>query len=180
MEVAQKLFKEKGYSGTSMRDIAEDLGIKVSSIYNHVQSKEEILKNICISMADAFFSSIDEIKDLGVFPGEKLHLAIESHISVITSNLEAAPVFLHEWKYLTEPELSEFKALRGNYEKIFRDIIQDGIAKQSFQEVDDRFLTMMIFSSMNWIYDWYKADGKMSPRDIAETLSEFILNGINK
>lgn len=178
--VAQSLFKKKGYQATSMRDIAEELGIQASSIYSHIKSKDEILANICFSLADEFFDTLDEVQQLGVFPDERLRLAIISHVQVITGNLNAAPVFLHEWQYLKKPAINRFIGLRNKYEQIFQEIIQDGIDKQVFKEMDVHLVTLMIFSSMNWLYDWYKPNGKLSPEEIGENLYVLILNGLMK
>ena len=179
-EVAKVLFRENGFQATSMRDIANKLGIQASSIYSHIKSKDEILQNICFEMADEFFESINEVPQLGVFPDERLRLAIISHVQVITDNLNAAPVFLHEWRYLEGASLKKFKILRNEYEQVFEDIIQDGIDKQVFKELDIQLVTRMIFSSMNWLHDWYKPSGKLSPEEIGEDLYELLLKGLLK
>ena len=178
--VAQNMFREKGYKATSMRDIANAIGIEAASLYNHIKSKEQILQEICFDIAQQFFKAIENAKQADFTPEEQLRFAIKQHIFVITKNLDAAAVFLHEWRFLSEPHLSRFKAMRHDYEKEFRLIIQQGKKEGTFQDVDDKFYALTLFSALNWTYDWYKPDGKLSPNQIADQLSNFLLEGIVK
>jgi AcrR family transcriptional regulator len=113
---AQTLFRERGYSATSMRDLAEALGIEAASLYNHISSKKEILQEICFRMADEFFSAIEPIVAGTLEPKEKLRTALEAHLGVIASNADASGVFLHEWRHMGEPFLGDFKLMRRRYE----------------------------------------------------------------
>ena len=61
-EAAAHLFRDKGYSATSMRDLAEAVNLKASSLYNHISSKEEILRNICFDNAHRFISGMEEVE----------------------------------------------------------------------------------------------------------------------
>ena len=177
--VAQRLFKERGYAGTSMRDLANALGIEAPSLYNHVSSKENILQDICFDIADQFLAVIEKVEEIEQ-PEEQLRAAIRQHVFVITQNLDASAVFLNEWRYLSEPHLGNFKALRKKYENFFQGIIQNGIDQDIFRKEDTKFATVTTLSVLNWVYNWYKPRGKMKPEQIAEKLSNLLINGLRK
>jgi AcrR family transcriptional regulator len=119
LEVAAKLFKQRGYAATSMRDLAAELGIEAASLYHHIKSKEEILETICFDLASKFSNVIAEVNDIYFNAEEKLRLAIKLHIETITLNQNKSAVFLQEWRNLSEPNLSKFKMLRDQYENQF-------------------------------------------------------------
>lgn len=179
-QVAQNMFKERGYTGTSMRDLANVIGIEAASLYNHIKSKEEILQDICFDIAQQFNLSIVRVKQLTGTPDEKLTRAIHGHILVITNNLDASAVFLHEWRFLSEPHYTKFKNLRNRYDYEFRAIVQEGVDCGLFKPVDVMLFCWTFFSSVSWIYDWYKPDGKLSPEEIASELSHLFLEGIRR
>lgn len=179
-ETAALLFREKGYAATSVRDIAQVLGIEASSLYSHIKSKEEILEQICFLMASKFLDAIDEVNDIYFNAEEKLRMAIRNHVFIITENMDKAAVFLHEWRSLSEPRLSDFKKLRDAYENEFRVILQDGENEDVFAAVDKKFAVLTILSALNWIHEWYRGDGPMQPDEIATKLSDFIMSGLRK
>lgn len=174
------LFRNKGYAVTTVRDIAQVLGIEASSLYSHVKSKEEILETICFSMADKFLQGIDEVNDIYFNATEKLRMAILNHVKLLTNNRDASAVFLHDWRHLSEPRLSDFKKLRDRYENGFYQIMDDGEKEDVFDDVDKKFAVLTILASVNWVNEWYSVDGKMSPDEIATNLTQFILTGLRK
>jgi AcrR family transcriptional regulator len=178
--VATNKFREKGYRAVSMRELADHVGIEAASFYNHFDSKESILKEICFRMAHEFFNGLEEAMKAQQVPDKMLALAIKSHIRVITENTDASAVFFHDWRYMSEPYLSEFKELRVKYENIFREILRQGMNKKLFAKQDETFLVLTIFSLLNWVYEWYDPNGKFTPVQIAENLSNMILSGIRK
>ncbi len=178
-QVAQNLFRERGYMATSMRDLAGAVGVEPASLYNHFKSKAAILQTICFDLADQFFEAVDGL-DKALPPDVQLAKAIEAHIWVIAKNLDASGVFLHEWRFLDEPHLTHFKKMRYEYETRFERILHEGVQQGIFKEIDMKFYMLTLFSSMNWIYDWYKPDGKLSVNDISQQLTDLLLNGIKK
>lgn len=179
-QIAQHKFREKGYRAVSMRELADHVGIEAASFYNHFDSKESILKEICFRMADEFFKGIELVINQEKQADKMLERAIKSHIQVITANTDASAVFFHDWRYLSEPFLTEFKTLRRNYENIFRKIIKEGMNNGTFDKLDETFTVLTIFSSLNWVYEWYDPQGKFTPEQIAEHLSKLILDGMRK
>ncbi len=179
-ETAAKLFRKKGYIGTTMRDLAAELGIEAASIYHHVKSKEELLETICFDMASKFILNVKEVNDIYFNAEEKLRLAIKLHIETITLNQNKSAVFLQEWRNLNEPNLSKFKMLRDQYENQFTTIIIDGENEDIFDFVDKKFAVLSILSTINFVNEWYNPEGKMNAAEIAEKLSNFILGGLRK
>ena len=178
-EIAQQMFKEKGYPATSMRDLAKKLNIKAASLYNHIDKKEDILNDICFDIAGQFFQAIERVKKLELPPDELLTRAIIEHVKVITTNLDAAGVFLHEWRFLDKQKATFIKK-RNEYEAEFHRLVEKGIQQQIFKKIDVPFYCRALFSSLNWLYDWYKPDGKLTSDEIAENLSQLWLNGIKQ
>lgn len=177
---AASMFRSKGYSATSMRDIANELEIEAASLYHHIKSKEEILETICFGMADKFLGAINEVNDIYFNAEEKLRMAIKNHVQIITANLDQSAVFLHEWRSLSEPLLGNFKKLRHDYENGFNVIVEDGFNEDIFEPVDKKFAVLSILSSVNWIVEWYRPDGTYSPDEIATRISDFVLGGLRK
>jgi AcrR family transcriptional regulator len=175
---ARNLFRERGYSATSMRDIASTVGIEVASLYNHIDSKESMLQQICFTMAEKFLAIIPLVKHLQERPEEQLKEAIRLHVLVITSHADESAVFVHEWKHLSEPHLSAFKKMRNNYEGFYRDLIRRGEELGLFKNIHEKFVMMVLFSSINWLYDYYKPNGKLNPSQISDIITGIFLNGI--
>jgi AcrR family transcriptional regulator len=180
MQTSAKMFKQKGYASTSMRDIATEMGIEAASLYHHIKSKEEILETICFSLADKLIMGIAEVNDIYFNAEEKLRMAIKNHVQIISENIDQSAAFLHEWRSLSEPKLSEFKTLRDSYENEFKVILNDGVNEDIFDDVDQKFATLTILSTVNWINEWYNPNGKMNAEEIAKKLSDFILGGLRK
>ena len=176
--IAQNLFREKGFSASSMRDIAREAGVEPASIYSHFKSKDHILKYICFRIANEFFEAQEPVLNSMSNPVEKLKRLITEHIRVIIHNLDAATVFFMEWSYLKKPDLTEFVRMREKYEQGFRDVLREGIATGDFRMTDVNFTARLLFSVMNGVHEWYKTSGKVTPDDAAEKMSEFILDGL--
>lgn len=178
IQTAERLFSLNGYLATSMRDIAREEGMEAASLYSHIKSKDELLESICFRMADEFLKAIDEVNDIYFNAVEKLKMAVRLHVSIITRDIDASIVFLKEWRHLAEPRLSEFKRMRRKYEDGFTQILINGENENVFSAPDKKFAVLTILSALNWITEWYNPDGKMTPQEIADHLSEFIMSGL--
>jgi AcrR family transcriptional regulator len=175
---ATRMFRETGFSATSMRNISKELGIEAASLYSHIQSKEEILREICFRLAAEFFEVLRTLETSEEGPEEKLKTLINEHIKVLTRDTNASAVFLNEWRHLSEPFHSRFMDMRQKYEHAFRSILKEGIRLGKFKAADEKFMALTILSALNWTHTWYSPEGKMSPEQISDQLYSIILNGI--
>ena len=101
LAASQNVLKEKGYAATSVRDIAKALSMEPASLYSHFKSKEDILKITCFDMADKLELGIAEVNDIYFNAEEKLRIAINLHVKVLTQNLNSAMIFIRDWRNLT-------------------------------------------------------------------------------
>jgi len=180
MQAAEKLFAERGYQATSVRDIAEALNIQPGSLYAHIESKDDLLWEIVSDAANRFFQAVDPILTSDLVNAEKLRRLIAAHVQVITENLPAAGVYSTEWRHLSEDRRREFSSRRDDYERQVRELIGACIREGTFAAVDEKFATLLILSSINWIYQWYRPDGPMTPEDIARKLTDMLYNGLRR
>jgi AcrR family transcriptional regulator len=173
--IAQQLFRERGYAATSMRHLASEVGIEPASLYSHVKSKEEILHAICFDMAEAFFAAQKSVPSTLPY-GERLRKSIIAHIDVVMAHRDAATVFFHDWRYLGEKSLKEFRKLRHEYEDIFRGILKEGMQSGAFRMQDETITLYTLFSAMNWAYEWYNPARGL--KNVGEQIAEILLKGI--
>ncbi len=167
-DAAARLFRDRGYSATSMRDLANAVELKAPSIYNHFTSKEDILRQICFDNAQRFLDGLKEVEGMQAAAGEKLRALIRMHILIAMEDVTSIIAINDEWRHLSEPHLSEFIAIRRDYERRFQAIIEDGIRRNELKPIDPHLATYTIFSSMRWLYDWYKR-GKEASAELVET-----------
>ena len=178
---AAELFREKGYAASSMRDLAQKLGIEAASLYSHIKSKEEILQQLCFDMATEFRKSLTEVEKKNVTATEKLRLGIIGHIQVMAKDLTASAVFMNEHRHLSQPFLNDFLLLRINYINRFKTIIEDGTKKGEFKEtIDKKLAVMTLFSSLNWMPMWYDPQSKIDPQNLGQQLADMLVNGLKK
>lgn len=180
LEIACRLFSQKGYHGTTIRDISEACGILSGSLYAHINTKEDLLYEITDRGANSFIQSLKPIVEEEMNATEKIQKALRAHIQVIEENLEAATVFFHEWKSLSNERLQIILEKRKEYERLWSRIIEQGIQKGEFKDVDPKFARLLILSVGNWIYQWYQPQGELSGEEIADQFIQMILNGLKQ
>ncbi len=177
---AAKLFKDRGYGGTSMRDLAGQVGMEAASMYNHIKAKDEILASICFRISAVYISQLAEITATDTGYGEKIKALIRLHIRLMVEDGPAVSVANHDWKYLPEPKLSEFKQVRKSYEKGFAALIEAGIAAGEFQPVNVSVALFTILSAVRWIELWYRPGRELSADELEANIITMLLNGLER
>ncbi|SNS01596.1 MULTISPECIES: TetR/AcrR family transcriptional regulator [Hymenobacter] len=180
LEEAAKLFKQKGFSGTSMRDLAGEVGIEAASMYNHIKSKDEILELICFRVSSTYISQLAEIEATAAPYVEKIKSLIRLHIRLMIEDGAAVSVGNHDWKYLREPALTEFKQARKQYEKGFAALIEQGIAAGEFQPVNVSVALFTILSAVRWVELWYRPGRELSAEELEDNIITMLLTGLEK
>ncbi|AQW91079.1 TetR/AcrR family transcriptional regulator [Elizabethkingia anophelis] len=176
LEVAIELFKEKGYVGASMRDLAASLNIKAASLYAHIRSKDELLEWICFSIAGRFFEGLNEVKNADLPAKERLNLFIEKHLSIVLENPDVTHIYSNEWKHLEE-RLSEFVELRKQYQREVEQLISEIYQEENWELKSPAFTTKFILHTLNNSYFWFKRNIE-STSEITDEIRDKILYGL--
>ena len=151
--IAARLFAERGYQGTSLADLAAELGVQKPSLYHHIDSKEDLLWEIAQEGALAFHAALD-----GVPPApapERIRLALRAHLGVVAGQLDLATVFVREWRYLDGERRSRFLAERRRYEDRVRELFREGVERGDLRtDLDLATAGLLFLSAANWAYTW--------------------------
>ena len=179
IRVAARLFKERGYSAVTMRDLAKAMGIKAASLYNHIDSKQHILKTIIISLAEEFTRGMISILNADISSLDKLKKIIGLHVRITGENTDGMASLNNDWMHLEE-KLDYYLLLRKNYEDNFRKIIKEGIVSGEILDRDSDIMLFSILSTLRSLYIWIPDKENLEPRQLSHELSAILLNGINK
>jgi AcrR family transcriptional regulator len=178
LEAASRLFRDRGYSATSMRDLAREVNLKASSLYNHIDSKEDILQAICFSTAHKFITAIQEIEQGSGTYLDKVKALVHLHAEVAAIDLTSIASLNDEWRHLPEPYLSQFLYLRHDYEQRFVNLIRLGMGEGSLRKMDPQIIFYTILSSVRWLYDWRLKQSPQTSQKIPAQIAEILLGGI--
>ncbi len=178
VNISATLFKEKGYSAVTMRDIAHALNIKAASLYNHIRSKHEILTLIIIEIAEEYTHTISDIVDSDENAVEKLKKVIQLHIDITVRNPEALASLNNDWMHLPKPELTYFLTMREQYEEMFRSIVKKGIADGEIKGHNPEVIIFSMLSTLRTLYLWYGKKRDFNAKTLKENLCEVLLYGI--
>lgn len=176
--VAAKLFKEKGYSAVSMRDIAQQMDIKAASLYNHIKGKQEILSSLILHVAREFTNSTQRITSEDSSPLQRLKKLIEVHIDITLHHADAIAALNNDWMHLNGQDLLDFIAMRDQYEENFRNIIKQGIQEQQIKAKEPEVILFSILSTLRTLYLWNEKRGKLEVNVLKKELVAVLISGI--
>jgi AcrR family transcriptional regulator len=176
--ISAKLFKEKGYSAVTMRDIAQAMDIKAASLYNHIKSKQEILVLIVVKIAEEFTSGIEEILASNDTTIQKIERVIQLHIDITLRNSDALACLNNDWMHLTDNDLIYFIKMRNDYEDSFRKIIKNGIANGEIKNLNIEVIIFSTLSTLRTLYLWYGKKKTIKPEVLKATMIQVLLKGI--
>lgn len=179
VQAAGRLFAERGYHGTSMRDLGRELGLRGSSLYSHISSKEDLLVDVVQRAAELFEASARHALETPGSERDRLRALIAGHIDVLLDHVDEARTFLNEARALDEGHRERVVAARDAYEQTFREVLARGAANGEFRsELDPVVTGILILSILNSVDRWYRPEGKLDRAQLVDAVLEFSLDGI--
>jgi AcrR family transcriptional regulator len=180
LQKAAAMFREKGFAATSMRDLAESVGIEAASLYNHIRSKNEILEAICFNVANRFNQNMEAIEATHDNSIQKVETLLRFHIRQMVENYEEVYVSDREWKHLEEPYLSNFQNQRRSYRKRFAAIIESGIQKNEIKKIDSSTAVLIILHAVSGIESWHRSKEKINGEELENNMVVIMTDGLRK
>ncbi|MFQ5789880.1 MAG: TetR/AcrR family transcriptional regulator [Acidobacteriota bacterium] len=180
LEKAAHLFCLKGYDSTSMSDIADEVGITKAGLYYFVESKEHLLYLITdygLDLLDeTVLAPLRNVKD----PKELLHQLIARHVHMVIHRPREVTIILHERTALTGVYREKILKRKKDYIEYVRAILVRLRGLGAARDVDPTAATFFLLGAMNWIYQWYKVDGRLTEQALVEELKTLFTEGFLK
>jgi TetR/AcrR family transcriptional regulator, cholesterol catabolism regulator len=180
LEAAAQIFSEKGFHAASMQDIARSVNLQKASLYHHVSSKQEILLELLDRALDILIEQIGPIVAQASSPEIKLQLAMQAYLQILTDQRGLSAVLLFEHRSLSDELQSRHLPRRDRFEGLWRSLIREGVNAGIFVCEDPAQATRSLLGVMNWTLTWYRADGPLTAREIADQYASLFLNGLLK
>ena len=177
-EKAAELFRLKGYNATSMRHLAEAVGVEAASLYNHIPSKGSLLKEICEAVAAAFAANLQEVEKSSENALNKIEQLLRFHIRMMIDRYDEIYVANHDWKHLPEPALTAFLQQRRLYEKRIAVIIEEGIHKGEIRPIDSHVAVLVLLSAVRGIEFWHRNKRNTSAAELEENMIAHLTGGL--
>ncbi len=180
LTAAARIFREKGYHGTSVRDIAESVGLLKGSLYHYIRSKEELLARLFEGALEDTIRELETIAAKDERPAVRLREMVRAYIASVTENLDAVAIYLREWRALPAPELARVRSRRRAMRGLFEDVIAEGVRAKEFVGADAKLSALAILGMCNWVYEWYRPRGRLRPEQLADELAERAVRSISR
>lgn len=179
LEAAGRLFRQKGYAATTIRDIADAAGVWPGSLHYRYGTKEAVLLALMergIGIAEASFRHATAG---ATDPVERLRLAIRAHVGMLAGNDHGTYVLLYEGRQLTGDARARMARLRDRYDALWDGLLYQAVGAGRFRpEVDVRLTRLLILGAINWVPQWYSEGGALTPDQIADAFADRLLEGL--
>ncbi|WP_020109114.1 TetR/AcrR family transcriptional regulator [Nocardia sp. 348MFTsu5.1] len=176
ISAAADFFAKQGFHTVGMREIAEAVGIRGASLYNHFSSKEEIMYAIALRMTRDLQDLHMPLLDAAGTPKERLANLMHAHIRSLADHQTEHLVSLREQTALTPEHLAEITDIRKYYQRRVRDVIAAGIAAGEFGVANPHQAAVAILDMMNGI-SWWLNDGQ-DVGALADTYTSYAIDGV--
>jgi len=172
IEEAVKLFYARGFTGTTLDDIAAELGVTKPFIYTHFRSKVELLAALCTPTIEMSLAAVENAANLPGSPTERLHRAIVDFTHVILSRQANIAIFFREEKNLTPEALAEINGLRRQFDRVLSQLLAEGNDAGEFHIADVNLAALAIGGMISWAYTWHRPNGRLKLEEMCTCMAD--------
>ncbi|WP_043488580.1 TetR/AcrR family transcriptional regulator [Halomonas halodenitrificans] len=168
--LAAQLFVQEGFDRTTVRMLAQEMGIKSGSLFHHFRDKQEILAAVIEEGTEnALVIAKEALSRCDSSASSRLHAMARAHLETLLTDRNAHVVALYEWRRLDSEARAHLGHLRDAYESLWEEVIDDALAAGLVH--GDRFLvSRFVMGALNWTVRWYDPDGTRTPDELADEL----------
>ena len=176
MQIAARIIARQGYQGTTIEDIASELGLTPAAIYYYFRSKADLLHHIAVDLPEPI-DKILKVNENHLSPGEQLRQVISQMITLHTQYPEFSVISSESRRFLPE-EASEIILKRHKQvHQVIQDTLEKGVEEGIFAVEDIQMASFALLGACNWVYRWYKPNGRLKPAEIAARFVSFLEKG---
>jgi len=158
LKEAARLFRDKGYERTTVRDLAAAVGIQSGSLFHHFRTKEEILKAVMVETIRLNTALMQAAADSEESPRGKLRALVRSELESINGQTgEAMAVLVYEWRSLSESSQGQVLELREIYEGLWLSVLEE-LNELGQLKADPFIVRRMLTGALSWTVTWYKPE----------------------
>ena len=179
LRTSARIFAEKSYHSTSMREISRETGVSLAGLYHYCKSKEELLFLIQDNCFGRVLERLEQRLSDTADPVQRLRVFIDNHLAFFAANMAEMKVLSHEADSLAGDLHARVSGRKEKYTRLARKILGE-VQQQSSKkgrQIDLTVATYALFGMMNWIYNWYNPRGKLSVADLVDNVMCLFLNG---
>jgi AcrR family transcriptional regulator len=174
------LFFERGYYGTSMREIADHLGVASASLYHYVPSKQALLRDIMLGNMENLQREFDAATSGEATTREKIRRGAEAHVRHHVIRAREAKIDHSEVETLVEPAREELKQLRRAYGRVWVELIEAAVADGTATCRSPKLTAFAILDMGIGVSRWFREDGPLSGNSLPVLYGDFALNMLNQ
>ena len=176
---AARLFREKGFERTSLKEIAEACNMLPGSLYYRYSTKEALLVELMRRGVDLVTAEVESAYASSDDPVERLRLCINAHLRALLVDSDAVYVLLFEWRALGPEAREEIIELRDQYESLWAEILETMIEQGVIRKnVDGRLLRLIGLGALNWVATWFDPNGAHSLDAIGDLIWQIAMDGV--
>jgi AcrR family transcriptional regulator len=177
---ATTLFSELGVGATSMRMIAERLGVTKAALYYHFESKEQLHFEIHLALIDEVLDQLEQIASGDEPPADQVRAVVRLILHSVADHRDAFTILLREGAGLTGPPWNELTEKRARFRGRVKDIVSAGMAAGDIVTDDAEVATLALLGMCNWTYTWIEPDGRLTVGEIADRFASIFLQGVQR
>ncbi len=174
---AASVFRQKGYHGAGMREIAAGLGIAPGALYYYFESKEDLLYGCQDISLNRLISVGERLAASDAPADERLRRLIAAHLDLTLDELGGSAAHV-EFHALPEERLRKIVAKRDHYESLIRRVLQDGVDACVFRPIDVKLTSLALLGMLNWTVVWWKPEGPWAAQDLVARFTDIFLDGL--
>jgi len=181
LNTAASLFRQRGYKASSMRDLAEKIGIEAASLYNHIRSKSELLYDICFSTAALYNEHLETVENSKQSNLKKVEDILRFQIRQMIDNSDYVIVADREWVHLDDTYITSYQSMKHNYRKRMNHIITKGIEVGEIKpDINVPSTIWLILHAVSGIESWHRSKTKVPPDELEENMILILISGMKK
>ena len=174
---AAAAFRDRGFEGAGMREIADAIGMAPAALYYYFESKEDLLYFCQDYSLDRMLEAGTAIRKEKVAPAARLRKLIEAQLTCMLDELQGSAAHL-EFDVLPPRLLKKVVAKRDRYERLMRGVVAQGMKAGAFRKGDPKLVTLAILGALNWTIKWYRPEGGHSVARIAREFADYLIKGL--